>query len=228
MHSELLNTRGFFVAVGAVAEDRVSPLADAYDRAVADAAPADVREGSSTTRVTDFVNRGAEFDGLWVFPPLLDACRQIIGPKFKLSSLHARTLRPKAGAGEWHVDVARNSADWPIVSFIVMIDEFGKDNGATRFIPGSHHSPQMPADVMTDDKAEHPDEVLACGAAGSMLIFHGSVWHGYSANRSLAPRRSIQGAMIPMAGSRTTDFDVRMTPETRARLGPEARRLIGV
>lgn len=32
----------------------------------------------------------------------------------------------------------RDSADWPLVGFILMIDEFRPDNGATRFVPGSH------------------------------------------------------------------------------------------
>lgn len=96
MDSELLHTRGFFMAGGAIATERVGRLAEAYDRAVADAATGDIRE--------------------------------------------------------WHVDVARNSADWPLVSFIVMIDEFRADNGATRFVPGSHFWPRTPADVMVDGR----------------------------------------------------------------------------
>jgi hypothetical protein len=30
-------------------------------------------------------------------------------------------------------------------------------------------------------------QVLACGPAGSLLIFHGSAWHGYTANTSARP-----------------------------------------
>jgi hypothetical protein len=29
----------------------------------------------------------------------------------------------------------RDSVDWPLVGFILMIDEFRADNGATRFAP---------------------------------------------------------------------------------------------
>ncbi|HYE86335.1 MAG TPA: hypothetical protein VEA16_08265, partial [Vicinamibacterales bacterium] len=61
---------------------------------MAHAEPSDIKVGSETTRVTDFVNRGSEFDSIWLFPPLLDACAQVIGLGFKLSALHARTLRP--------------------------------------------------------------------------------------------------------------------------------------
>ena len=75
----------------------------AYDAAVASAAADDVRIGSTTTRVNDFVNRGAEFDVLYVFPPLLEACCRVIGRPFRLSSLHARTLRPHSPVSELHL-----------------------------------------------------------------------------------------------------------------------------
>ena len=63
------------------------------------------------------MNRGAEFDDLYVFPPLLDACCRVIGRPFKLSSLHARTVRAGVPAQALHVDVRRDSADWPLVGF---------------------------------------------------------------------------------------------------------------
>ena len=37
-----------------------------------------------------------------------------------------------------HVDVGRHAAEWPLVGFILMVDDFRPDNGATRFVPGSH------------------------------------------------------------------------------------------
>jgi hypothetical protein len=80
-------------------------LSEAYDHAVVTADAADVRVASST-RVTDFVNRAAEFDGIYVFPPLLAACCSIIGQPFKLSGTRARTLEPGAPAEALHVDEA--------------------------------------------------------------------------------------------------------------------------
>ena len=126
------------------------------------------------TRVSDFVNRGSEFDALYVFPPLLEACCLVINQPFKLSSLHARTVRPHAPAQDLHVDVHRDSTDWPLLGFILMVDEFRPDNGATRFVPGSHRWPGTPADSISDLRAEDAGQVLACGGAGSLLIFNGS------------------------------------------------------
>ena len=82
------------------------------------AASADVSIGSSTTRVHDFVNRSPEFDGLYVYKPVLEACCRIIGQPFKLSTMLGRTVRPYSRAQDLHVDFKREGDGWPMVGFI--------------------------------------------------------------------------------------------------------------
>lgn len=223
-----LHEDGFVVLRNAMSCEPLEQLRRAYDAAAKSAVAADVKVGSATTRIIDFVNRGAEFDAVYVFPALLEACCQIIGRPFKLSSLHARTLRPHSPVSELHVDVRRDSCDWPLVGFILMIDEFRPDNGATRFVPGSHRWPRAPEDVMPDCRARHEGQRLARGPAGSLLVFNGSAWHGHTANVSDRPRRSLQGAFIPRDGRAGTDFSARMRPETFARLAPLSKYLLAV
>jgi ectoine hydroxylase-related dioxygenase (phytanoyl-CoA dioxygenase family) len=115
------------------------------------------------------------------------------------------------------VDVERDSTDWPLLGFILMVDAFRPGNGATQFVPGSHKR--------RDGKG---DPVVASGKAGSLLIFNASTWHGHSANTTDAPRRSIQGFFVPRAGRAGTDFLGRMTPDTRARLCPLGRYALGL
>jgi hypothetical protein len=223
-----LEERGFVVLPGMVAAGSMERLTTAYTEAVTSATGDDIRVGSTSTKVSDLVNRGAAFDNLYMFSPLLEACCQVIGGPYKLSSFHARTLRPGAHAQELHVDVPRNSADWPLLGFILMVDEFLPDNGTTRFVPGSHRWSATPEDTMPDVRAAHEAEVLACGAAGSLLLFNGSTWHGHTANASNRPRRSIQGAFIPREGRAATDFATRMQPETRARLSLLAHTVLAL
>ena len=109
-----------------------------------------------------------------------------------------------------------------------MVGEFRPENGATRFVPGSHRLVSAPENTLADPRADHGGQVLACGPAGSLLVFNGSRWHGHSANRSDKPRRSLQGAFIPRDGRSATDFAARMQPETRARLSPLARYVLAV
>jgi hypothetical protein len=223
-----LDERGFVVLRRVVPPDRMPRLVSAYDTAIATALAEDVRIGSTSTRVSDFVNRGAAFDEIYVHPSLLEACCRVIGRPFKLSSLHARTVHMGAPAQDLHVDVRRESADWPLVGFILMVDEFRADNGATRFVPGSHRWSAPPEETLSDRQADYDGQMLATGEAGSLLVFNGSAWHGHAANASNAPRRSIQGAFIPRGGRAGTDFSARMTSDTRARLMPLARRVLSL
>ena len=226
-----LERDGYVVLPGPARGAQIPRMEAAYDAAVASAPAADVRVGRSSTRVDDFVSRGAEFDGLYVYPPLLEACCRVIGRPFQLSSLHARTLHAGAAAAPLHVDLPRDSDAWPLVGFILMIDAFRPDNGATRFVPGSHLRPDGPGAVPpergTPTGAADP-EIPACGPAGSLLVFHGSTWHAHSANVSGAPRRSVQGAFIPRDGRAAVDWQARVGPATLARLGALARYLLAL
>lgn len=87
-----LDEDGFTIIPVPVRTEDLAPLSAAYDAVVAAAAPSDIKIGSSTTRVRDFVNRGAEFDGLYLHPPILKACCRVINEPFRLSTMHARTL----------------------------------------------------------------------------------------------------------------------------------------
>ncbi len=221
-----LQESGFVVLAGPYPVERLGVVADAYDAEVGSAVGDDIRIGSTSTRVVDFVNRGPLFDPLYVYPPLLDAAARIVGGAFKLSSLNARTLRPGSAVLDIHVDVKRDSTDWPLLGFILMIDGFAPDNGATRFIPGSHRGGEPPRDGRLQEYTAQL--VSACGPAGSLLVFNGSTWHGQGVNGSNRPRRSLQGAFIPRGGRASTDFCRRMPSETRARLGSVAHHLLAI
>lgn len=219
---------GFVVIPGPVAPDRMPQFAEAHDSAVARAAAEDISIGRLTTRINDFVNRGPEFDGLYVYGPILEACCRILAQPFKLSTMHARTVRPCSKAQDLHVDFQREGEGWPLVGFILMVDEFRADNGATRFVPGSHKWQTMPADFPKDPSEDYEGQVLACGPAGSVIVFNGSVWHGHSANRSGEPRRSIQGAYIRRDAEAAVDQAARILPETFDRIGDLAKYVLAL
>jgi len=224
-----LRDAGFIIIQNRLATPaKLAQLSAAYDAAVAGADPADVSVGSSTTRVSDFVNSGPEFDGLYICALVLEACCSIIGRPFKLSTMHARTVNPKSPAQALHVDFRREADGWPMTGFIVMVDEFRSDNGATRFVPGSHTWPAIPGDTMSDPAADHVQQALACGPAGSVIVYNGSVWHGHSANRTTKPRRSIQGAYIRREVEPAVNQAARIRRETLGRIGPLAKYLLDV
>jgi ectoine hydroxylase-related dioxygenase (phytanoyl-CoA dioxygenase family) len=115
-----------------------------------------------------------------------------------------------------------------MVGFIIMVDDFRSDNGATRFVPGSHTWPTTPCDAMSDPAADHEQQVLACGPAGSAIVYNGSVWHGHSANQTGEPRRSIQGAYIRRDAEPGVNQAARIRQETLARIGTLAKYVLAV
>ena len=219
---------GFVVIPGPVAPDRLPQLAETYDAAVAAASAEDKRTSvtGSNTRVRDFVNRGAEFDGLYLYGPVLEACCRVIGQPFRLSTMHSRTILPHSPAQGLHVDFRRDSQGWPMVGFIMMIDEFRTDNGATRFIPGSHTWSRASSNLITDLVADDHRQVLGTGSPGSVIVYNGSVLHGFTANKSNEPRRSIQGAYIRRVARPSMNWAERLLPQTRERIGSLAKYLL--
>jgi hypothetical protein len=59
--------------------------------------------------VHDLVNRGPDFDGLYVYRPILGACCGVIGRPFKLSAMLARTVNPNVPAQSLHADFRRDA-----------------------------------------------------------------------------------------------------------------------
>lgn len=226
-----LHESGFVVLPGPLIPGGCEQLSRAYDRAVAAADPSDVHisKTRTSTRINNFVNRGSEFDGIYVYPPLLSACCQIIGGPFKLSGMRARTLHAGAPTEGLHVDVKHQADGWPLVGCILMVDAFTAENGATRFVPGTHLESRDPGEVMNNPKDDHPKQVLACGPVGSIVIFDASVWHGYTANKSNTPRRSIAAHFVPRNAQPSPDDPSQQTrPETLLRISDLGKYILNV
>ncbi len=209
---------GFCVVPGPFAETELAGLTEAYDRTVATADPAEVRHGSTTLRVGGLVNGERCFVRIFTHPPLLAAARDLIGASFKLSAFHIRSLSPGAADQGLHQDFAPLADGWPMVGFILMVDAFSIENGATRFLAGSQSLAELPADSQ--------ELTYACGPAGSMILFNGSVWHGHGTNRTASARRSIQGALIRRDQTSAVDHARLTRPDVSARLSPVARELL--
>jgi ectoine hydroxylase-related dioxygenase (phytanoyl-CoA dioxygenase family) len=185
----------------AVIERPLVDLRAAYDREVASADARDLSR-KECTRVHDFVNRTPKLD-LWRDEQLLAICDATFAEPYKLSTFHARAVNPGGGPQQLHVDCERIGEGVCLLGFVWMIDEFREDNGATRF-------------ALSDR------EVVACGRMGSLLVYDGSIRHGYSANRSSGPRRSLQGAFVLRTMKQGFDQRALLRAETRARLDARA------
>jgi Phytanoyl-CoA dioxygenase (PhyH) len=223
-----LEESGFVTIPGPLSGDRLDELATAYDDVMTAASGPDFKVASTTTRMSDLLSYSSVFDEVFLYPPLLEVCSQFIGEAFKLSSFLARTLRAGTPAQELHADLPRDSEDSPLLGFILMIDPFREENGATRFVPTSHHWAGLPCDRLSNTRAKYPGEVLGCGDPGMMILFNGAIWHGHTANVTLHARRSIQGYFVRRNARSGFDFRNRLLPAIRSRMAPLACYLLAL
>jgi hypothetical protein len=219
---------GFLRMPGPLTSQQLSVLADAYDGVITAASGPDFKVGSTTARMSDLLSFSTIFDEVFLYRPLLEACSRFFGEDFKLSSLLGRTLKSETPAQPLHADLSRTSEDAPLLGFILMIDSFRAENGATRFVPRSHKWSSVPEDCMTETRAQHPDEILACGEAGTMILFNAAIWHGHTANLTSCERRSVQGYFVRMSVRQGFDFSSRLSRQVQARMTPLARHLLAL
>jgi hypothetical protein len=179
--------------------------------------------------LTDLVNRGEMFEQMLREPRVLAGAQHVLG-EFRVNSLNARASRPGEGAQHLHSDCGnvRPDGTYKICNSIWLIDDFTEHSGATRVVPGTHRSGQLPADVMDDVFAPHPDEVLLTAPAGTVIVFNAHVWHSGTRNRTDAPRRGITLSFCRRDEPQQLDQARHLQPAVRDRLSPAERYLLDV
>jgi ectoine hydroxylase-related dioxygenase (phytanoyl-CoA dioxygenase family) len=139
-------------------------------------------EGRQTIRIYNLLAHGEAYWKVPVHPAVLPFAETVLDSELQLSSLSSITLCPGQGAQPLHADDQLIPVQKPHQPFslncVWAISDFTEENGATRVVPGSHKAGDMPEyDVELDTvAAEMP--------AGSVIFWHGSLWHGGGTNRT--------------------------------------------
>ena len=145
-------------------------------------------EGLSTQRVYALFAKTRTFDRAVVHPLVLEVLDQVLG-HYQLSAPVGIRIGPGERAQVLHRDDAVYPLPQPhppvVVNTMWPLDEFTSDNGATRFIPGSHRWEPGRRPGACD-----PVET-AVMSPGSVMIYLGSLWHGGGANRTGRPRLGV-------------------------------------
>ena len=159
-----------------------------------DRAGSEFKQEPDADRLANLVNHGEVFERAINEPKLLACVQQVLGDEFKLSSLNARSTRPNTATVQpLHCDTGAlpDEAGNTVCNVIWMLDDFTEQNGATRFVPGTHRAGKLPQDALADSAAPHPDEQLVLGKAGTVVVMNTHLWHGGTANRTDKPRLAL-------------------------------------
>lgn len=181
-------------------------------------------------RLADLVNKGAIFDQFYTHPRVLEAIAEVVGPNLKLSSLNYRAAKPGMGLQKLHVDWKEAVApdDFKVCNSIWLLDDFSKENGATRIVPKTHLIGKTPQEVMEDPNEDHPDQIIIEAPAGTVFIFNSHAWHGGTNNRTDKYRRSIHSYFCRSDQPQQVDQTRYIQKETWDRLPAVGRKVLGI
>lgn len=157
-------------------------------------AGAEFKQEPETDRLANLVNHGEVFERAIAEPKLLAAVEGVLGAQFKLSSLNARSVHPRSSwVQPLHCDTGAlpDERGNSVCNIVWMLDDFTTENGAPRFVPGSHRAGKLPQEVLDDPIAPHPQEELITGSAGTVVVMNAHLWHGGTANRTGQPRLAL-------------------------------------
>jgi ectoine hydroxylase-related dioxygenase (phytanoyl-CoA dioxygenase family) len=164
------------------------------------------------------------FRALPANPITLGFVRAILGDDCILSSLNGLTMAPGGLNQNLHLDQAEHTPGIVInINATHTLDDFTKENGATRIIPMSH---QRTGTNRNFSDEEH-NAVQIEAPAGSLIAFNGGAIHAGSANRTNSLRRCLHAFYTRPWVRPQWDFKRSFTPEIIATLTDEQKRLFG-
>src|SRR5262249_19054914 len=146
-------------------------------------------EGTSTLRIYNLLVHGELYERIPVHGNVLPIVEGVLDPGCLISSLSSIAICPGETAQPIHADDQLIPLKKPHVPTVCntmwALTDFTDANGATRVIPGSHlsdHSPEF---------GSRYESLPAEMAKGSVLVWHGSLWHGGGSNKTNERRIGI-------------------------------------
>ena len=130
-------------------------------------------------RLNNLLRKHECFKKLFTINELLEASWLVIQSEIALSQIILRMPFPGEGDQPWHVDWSprkKNNEKFKSVLGSLLLDDYSKDNGSTRLIPGTHNTLKTPANSGYYYQ-DHPEQVYLEAPKGSMLIYNSQLWH---------------------------------------------------
>ena len=233
---EQFESEGWAVLPGVLSASEIDAALAALERAAerSEAAGMPTRmdaldPGGRNVRVYDLVEHDPVFRELAVHPLVLEHVDALLGPDALLSNFTANTALPGSGSMNAHCDQSTvMPPPWPVMhamNAIWCLHDTDEENGATRYLPGSH------AFTGFEEVPEDPKRGMRAfeARAGSVLLMHGRLWHTSGANRSRDRKRSLLFAFYASSFLRTqTNWYERVSESTRRGLSASLRKRLGL
>lgn len=198
-HLERIDRDGYTIVEDAFPVDLADALCADLGRLETELAiqpHANAFEGRRTWRIYNLLAHGPLYEQIPIHPEVLPIVDGVLDPGCLVSSLSSIAIGPGEVAQPIHADDQVMPLAKPHVATVCnsmwALTDFTEANGATRVVPGSHRADHSPV------YGRPYDSIPAEMAKGSVLVWHGSLWHGGGANRT--DERRVGIAMNYCAG----------------------------
>jgi ectoine hydroxylase-related dioxygenase (phytanoyl-CoA dioxygenase family) len=182
-------------------------------------------EGARTLRVYNLLAHGPLWRELALHPDVLPVVEGVLDPGCLMSSLSSIRIQPGEAAQPIHADDQVIPLDKPhaptVCNTMWALTDFTEANGATRIIPGTHlwdHSPTY---------GQHYESVPAEMPRGSVLVWHGSLWHGGGANAADVDRIGIAANYCAGFVRQQENQQLGLDPDLVRTFPPRLQELVG-
>ncbi|MEO5838254.1 MAG: phytanoyl-CoA dioxygenase family protein [Acidimicrobiales bacterium] len=187
-----IDDQGYTLLEGVIDPELIGALRDTVTRLLAEL---DIPFGENTflghntRRIFNLLPRDPIFAQVPLHATVLPLIDRVLGGQCLLSSLTAIEMSPGQRPQPFHADDGSITLPRPHIALecigIWALTDFNKSNGGTRIVPGSHKWDRAPV------PGERVDYVTVEMPAGSVVVYHGSLWHGGGANDTDERRMGI-------------------------------------
>lgn len=234
LHRTELDRLGYVYLPGFISAELLSRLRQRVEELYAaegEQAGAEFKQEPGSRRLANLVDKDPMFAECIAHPVILEYVGAVLGPRFKLSSLNARSANPHNGVSQpLHADMGAipDEQGYWVCNTVWMLDDFTLENGAMRMVPGSHRWAKLPQQVLADPFSAHPEEVLVTGRAGDVVVMNAHAWHGGTENRTGKHRRAMHGFYCRRDKPQQQYQKGLLRNETQARLGALQRQVLAL
>ena len=227
-HIEQIDEIGYTIVENAIETSLIDALVEDLERLEVELGivPANnVFEGLRTVRIYNLLVHGRNFERIPVHSNVLPICEAVLDHGLLVSSLSSIAIGSDETAQPIHADdqvipLAKPHAA-TVCNTMWALTDFTSDNGATRLMPGTHKADTSP------DFISNYESIPAEMSKGSVLVWHGSLWHGGGANST--SKRRIGIAMNYCAGyiRQQENQQLGLPMETVKNFEPRLQELVG-
>ena len=220
--------QGYTIVPDAIDLDLIDALVDDLARLEHDLAIGPATndfEGAHTVRIYNLLARTSIYQQIPVHPAVLPIVEGVLDHGCLVSSLSSIAIDPGETIQPIHADDQLIPLPKPhpavVCNTMWALTDFTAANGATRIMPGTHLAAESP------EFGREYDAVPAEMAKGSVLVWHGSLWHGGGANTSTERRVGV--AMNYCAGyiRQQENQQLGIPRQVAATFAPRLRELVG-